>query len=128
LGDYVFKEFIENNFNYKGNKIPGIPNDIFTLSIEHKTKNELFLNLNFKNIGTIYANNSNTIKIDKFNTFNFKIGKEFKLSRSIVYPYLIISNVFDKKYFDNIRINAFGGRYYEPAPKRTIFGGIRITL
>ena len=128
LGDYVFKEFIENNFNYKGNKIPGIPNDIFTLSIEHKTKNELFLNLNFKNIGTIYANNSNTIKVDEFNTFNFKIGKKFKLSRSIIYPYLIISNVFDKEYFDNIRINAFGGRYYEPAPKRTIFGGIRFTL
>ena len=128
LGNYVFKEFVENNFNYKGNKIPGIPNDIFTLSIEHKTINELFLNLNFKNIGALYANNSNTIKIDEFNTFNFKIGKKFKLSRSNVYPYLIISNVFDNEYFDNIRINAFGGRYYEPAPKRTIFGGIRFTL
>ena len=102
--------------------------NIFTLSIEHKTINELFLNLNFKNIGALYANNSNTIKVDEFNTFNFKIGKKFKLSRSIVYPYLIISNVFDKEYFDNIRINAFGGRYYEPAPKRTIFGGIRFTL
>lgn len=128
LGDYVFKEFFENKFNYKGNKIPGIPNDIFTLSIEHKTINELSLNLNFKNIGALYANNSNTIKVDEFNTFNFKIGKEIKLSRSIIYPYLIISNVFDKEYFDNIRINAFGGRYYEPAPKRTIFGGIRIIL
>jgi iron complex outermembrane receptor protein len=128
LGDYVFKEFIENNFNYKGNKIPGIPNDILTLSIEHKTKNKLFFKLNFKNIGTIYANNSNTIKIDDFSTFNFKIGKELKLSRSVFYPYLIISNVFNKEYFDNIRINAFGGRYYEPAPKRTIFGGVRITL
>ena len=128
LGDYVFKEFFENNFNYKGNKIPGIPNDIFTLSIEHKTINELSLNLNFKNIGALYANNSNTIKVDEFNTFNFKIGKEIKLSRSIIYPYLIISNVFDNEYFDNIRINAFGGRYYEPAPKRTIFGGIRIIL
>ncbi|MBT3562227.1 MAG: TonB-dependent receptor, partial [Flavobacteriaceae bacterium] len=110
------------------NKIPGIPNDIFTLSIEHKTINELFLNLNFKNIGALYANNSNTIKIDEFNTFNFKIGKKFKLSRSNVYPYLIISNVFDNEYFDNIRINAFGGRYYEPAPKRTIFVGIKFTL
>ncbi|MDA9319046.1 TonB-dependent receptor [Flavobacteriaceae bacterium] len=128
LGDYVFKEFFENKFNYKGNKIPGIPNDIFTLSIEHKTINELSLNLNFKNIGALYANNSNTIKVDEFNTFNFKIGKEIKLSRSIIYPYLIISNVFDNEYFDNIRINAFGGRYYEPAPKRTIFGGIRIIL
>lgn len=128
LGDYVFKEFFENKFNYKGNKIPGIPNDIFTLSIEHKTINELSLNLNFKNNGALYANNSNTIKVDEFNTFNFKIGKEIKLSRSIIYPYLIISNVFDNEYFDNIRINAFGGRYYEPAPKRTIFGGIRIIL
>ena len=128
LGDYVFKEFFENKFNYKGNKIPGIPNDIFTLSIEHKTINELSLNLNFKNNGALYANNSNTIKVDEFKTFNFKIGKEIKLSRSIIYPYLIISNVFDNEYFDNIRINAFGGRYYEPAPKRTIFGGIRIIL
>ena len=88
----------------------------------------MFLNLNFKNIGTIYANNSNTIKVNAFNTMNFKIGKEYKLSRSVLYPYLIISNIFDEEYFDNIRINAFGGRHYEPAPKRTIFGGIRITL
>lgn len=128
LGNYVFKEFIENNLNYKDNKIPGIPNDVLTLNIEHKTKNELFLNLTFKNIGDIYANNSNNIKVDDFNTFNFKIGKEFKLSQSNIYPYLIISNVFDKEYFDNIRINAFGGRYYEPAPKRTIFGGIKVIL
>ena len=93
LGDYVFKEFFENKFNYKGNKIPGIPNDIFTLSIEHKTINELSLNLNFKNIGALYANNSNTIKVDEFNTFNFKIGKEIKLSQSIIYPYLTTSAV-----------------------------------
>ena len=128
LGNYIFKEFVDEGSDYSGNKIPGIPNEILTLSVEHKTNNELFLNVNIKNIGTMYANNSNTIKVNAFNTFNFKIGKEFKLSKSILYPYLIVSNIFDKEYFDNIRINAFGGRYYEPAPKRTIFGGIRITL
>jgi iron complex outermembrane receptor protein len=56
------------------------------------------------------------------------MGKEFEISKSVIYPYLIINNIFQSEYFDNIRINAFGGRYYEPAPKRTIFGGIRITL
>jgi iron complex outermembrane receptor protein len=128
LGKYIFKEFVDDGSDYSGNKIPGIPNEILTLSVEHKTNNELFLNVNIKNIGTMYVNNSNTIKVNAFNTFNFKIGKEFKLSKSILYPYLIVSNIFNKEYFDNIRINAFGGRYYEPAPKRTIFGGIRITL
>ena len=86
------------------------------------------LNLNFKKIGAIYANNSNTTKIDDFSTLNFKIGKEIKLSKSVIYPFLIINNIFEKKYFDNIRINAFGGRHYEPAPERTIFGGLRIIL
>ena len=31
------KNLLKNELNYKGNKIPGIPNDILTLSIEHKT-------------------------------------------------------------------------------------------
>jgi iron complex outermembrane receptor protein len=127
-GDYYFKDFSENSNDYSGNKIPGIPKNIFTLSLEHRTKNNVFLNFNFKNIGEIYADNSNVTKIDKFNTLNFKMGKEFEISKSIIYPYLIINNIFQSEYFDNIRINAFGGRYYEPAPKRTIFGGIRVTF
>ena len=45
------------------------------------------------------------------------MGKEFEVSKSVIYPYLIINNIFQSEYFDNIRINAFGGRYYEPAPK-----------
>ena len=127
-GDYYFKDFSENSNDYSGNKIPGIPKNIFTLSLEHRTKNNVFLNFNFKNIGEIFADNSNVTKIDKFNTLNFKMGKEFDISKSVIYPYLIINNIFQSEYFDNIRINAFGGRYYEPAPKRTIFGGIRVTF
>ena len=127
-GDYYFKDFSENSNDYSGNKIPGIPKNIFTLSLEYRTKNNVFLNFNFKNIGEIYADNSNVTKIDKFNTLNFKMGKEFDTSKSVIYPYLIINNIFQSEYFDNIRINAFGGRYYEPAPKRTIFGGIRVTF
>jgi iron complex outermembrane receptor protein len=38
-----------------------------------------------------------------------------------------VNNLFDESYFGNIRINAFGGRYYEPAATRNYFGGIRLT-
>lgn len=127
-GKYIFKEFIDNGSNFSGNNIPGIPNDILTLSLEYKTKNELLLNLNFKSIGDIYANNSNTVVINDSNTLNIKIGKEFQLGKTSIYPFFIINNIFENNYYDNIRINAFGGRYYEPAPKRTIFGGIKFTL
>jgi len=76
----------------------------------------------------MFADNSNLVNVSKFNTLNLKIGKEFNLFKSTVYPFLILNNIFEQEYFDNIRINAFGGRYYEPAPKRTIFGGIRVSL
>ena len=35
-----------------------------------------------------------------------------------------INNLFNVQYFDNIRLNAFGKRYYEPAPGRNLFFGV----
>ena len=34
-----------------------------------------------------------------------------------------VNNMFAEKYFDNIRLNASFGRYFEPAPKRKYYGG-----
>jgi hypothetical protein len=36
-------------------------------------------------------------------------------------PYVGINNLFNESYNSNIRINAFGGRYFEPAPERNIY-------
>ncbi len=50
----------------------------------------MFFNLNFKNIGSMFADNSNLVNVSKFNTLNLKIGKEFNLFKSTVYPFLIL--------------------------------------
>ena len=39
--------------------------------------------------------------------------------------YLAIQ-LINEYYNSNIRINAFGGRYYEPAPERNVYAGIVI--
>ena len=39
--------------------------------------------------------------------------------------FISINNLTNTKYFDNIRINAFGSRYYEPAPGLNFMLGIR---
>ena len=128
VGEYIFDEFIDNENNYSGNKIPGIPDNIMTINLEYRTKSELFINLNLKSIGGIYADNSNSVKISDSKTINFKIGKELEFNKIKFNPFLTVNNVFGNNYFDNIRINAFGGRHYEPAPKRVFFGGVKIIL
>ena len=47
--------------------------------------------------------------------------RKFKIN-----PYLGVNNVFNTDYSDNIRINAFGSRFYEPAPKRNLYLGISL--
>ncbi len=40
-------------------------------------------------------------------------------------PFLAIDNVLDRAYVGSVTVNAFGGRYYEPAPRRSIYAGLR---
>jgi len=46
--------------------------------------------------------------------------KNYKLS-----PFFGVNNLLDQVYNDNIRINAFGSRFYEPGPGINIYGGVR---
>jgi iron complex outermembrane receptor protein len=39
-----------------------------------------------------------------------------------------ITNLTNAYFYDNIRINAFGGRYYEPAATRQLFIRLRLQL
>ena len=37
-------------------------------------------------------------------------------------------NLLSEDYIDNIRINAFGSRFYEPAPKISFMSGLKLNL
>jgi len=37
-----------------------------------------------------------------------------------------IRNLFDEDYYENVRINASFERYYEPAPGRTFYAGVKV--
>ena len=41
-------------------------------------------------------------------------------------PYVNLSNLTDTEYNDNVRLNAFGGRYFEPAPGFAVQGGLSL--
>tara|TARA_X000000368_G_scaffold418864_1_gene420415 strand:- start:1580 stop:3610 length:2031 start_codon:yes stop_codon:yes gene_type:complete len=126
VGEYLFDEFKKNEEDYSGNNIPGIPNNIFIFDVRYKGSSNLIVNLGLKKIGEMYANNSNSVKIDNYNLLNLKISQEILFKKIMLKPFLTFNNLLSINYYDNIRINAFGGRYYEPAPKTTIFGGIKI--
>ena len=128
IGEYLFDDFKINGNDYSENKIPGIPDRIKIFEISYINKSNLLIKLRLKNVGKIFANNSNSVLIDNFNLLNLKISKDINYKKIILNPFLIVNNILGSHYYDNIRINAFGGRFYEPGPKSTIFGGVKINL
>ena len=43
-------------------------------------------------------------------------------------PFLAISNLLDRRYVTSVVVNAFGGRFFEPGPGRTLQMGVDVRL
>ena len=120
-----FKDFILDGDDLSDNLIPGIPSQMLDLEVLFKLSKKRMLILTNRLIGERYADNLNETLVSSYNIFNVKYSKEiFKKSQFS----LGVNNLFNEEFYDNIRINAFGKRYYEPAPKRNFYFGINFSF
>jgi iron complex outermembrane receptor protein len=78
--------------------------------------------------GKLYANNNNDVLVEDYLVSNIRLNYSLRKDKWIIKPYLGVNNLFDESYNSNIRINAFGGRYYEPAPPRNVYIGLTANL
>ena len=115
--------FTENNTS-EGNTLPGIPNSQFFLQLGYTSKQNWQFQLTGEHIGSLYADTANAVQIEAFQKVRLQGGKTIALGNLELNLFAGINNLFDVRYFDNIRLNAFGGRYYEPAPGRNAFFGL----
>lgn len=124
--DFTYRDFDSSSGNLSGNYLPGIPEHVGNVQIRYQKDSGLFLQWNTRYTGSFYANDANTESIDAYTVTDLRLGVERAFGGWTVEPFLGLNNLFDQSYNANIRINAFGGRYYEPAPERNLYGGLRI--
>ena len=112
----------------EGNAIPGIPNSQFFLQVGYLSPTDWKFQLTGENIGRFYADNKNSVQIDAYQKVRLQGGKTISFGGVEANLFAGINNLFNVRYFDNIRLNAFGKRYFEPAPGRNIFFGVSVGL
>ncbi len=130
---YTYSEFEYKNYelpsgDFKGKALPGIPKHRITLNTTFANVNGFFVALQGQHVGTLYANDSNSVKDESYTVLNLNLKYDLKLKQFKLTPFLGFNNLLNTKYNDNIRINAFGGRYFEPAPEFNVFGGLRFRI
>jgi len=132
LNNFVFKEFVDDNQNFSGNDLTGVPSEIFNAGVDINTSLGIYGSINFQYVGSIPITDSNSLYSNSYALTNIKLGYKFKLFKKLTLnTYMGLDNVFDKTYASQLLINAssFGGRaprYYYPGNPLNFYAGINI--
>jgi iron complex outermembrane receptor protein len=125
---YRFSSYVNSGNDYSGNKLTGVPRLINVNTIELRTSPGYYINFIYNQTSSIPLNDANSAFAERYHLLQGKIGYQ-KTSRNFSYNlYAGGDNLFNQLYSLGNDINAFGGRYFNPAPKRNYFIGVEIAF
>ena len=107
--------------------LPGIPKSNFALEWLYGCK-DFDLKLDLKYVNSLFADNNNEVKVPSYLLSNIALKNKFNFRGFSLEAGLHVRNLLDEKYYDNIRTNAFGNRFYEPASLRSFIISIKTTF
>ncbi len=123
--NFKYKNYAIDNEDFGGNVLPAIPPHFLTLQLAYQDSKGWNARLQHRYTAEFYANDANDATEPTYQVTDLSAGYRLAVKDMIFTPFVGINNIFNTKYSDNVRINAFGGRYYEPAAGINFYGGVR---
>lgn len=125
--DFAFDRFTNSNgIRFDGNQIPGIPEDLLHFDTTWFGSSGFYASWDTTFTGELFADNANEARAGSSSVSDLRFGHNGFYQDWEVSTFMGVNNLFDEDYNNNIRINAFGDRYFEPAPGQNTFIGITI--
>ena len=129
LARYEFDKFATPSERFDGNRIPGLPEQTWVTQLTWENIDQRFATLETEYIGDLVADNANATEVDSYWLLNLRVGDGWQLSEDTrLSAYLGLRNLLDEKHYANVRINGTFGRFYEPAPGRSVYGGVELSF
>ncbi|MCK7543511.1 TonB-dependent receptor [Marinobacter bryozoorum] len=129
MASYRFEDFDTDDNDYSGLRMPGLPRHQWNNRLTWSGLGDTFASVEGLYSGDFYADNANTVKVDSSWVMNLKAGTGWQLGTDRrLKVYAGIRNLLEEDHYANVRINANGGRYYEPAPGLTFHSGLELVF
>jgi len=129
LARYEFDEFATPSERFDGNRIPGLPEQTWVNQLTWENLDERFATLETEYVGDLVADNANETSVDSYWLVNLRVGDGWQLSQQTrLSAYVGLRNLLDEEHYSNVRLNGTFGRFYEPAPGRSVYGGVELSF
>jgi iron complex outermembrane receptor protein len=113
---------------FDGNEEPGIPDWQLYEEISYRHANGVFAAVESFTVGDYFVDDANTVRAHAYTLVNVRAGYTYERGRFSVEPFLGLRNLLDQDYDARVRLNAQNGRYFEPGPGLSVYGGLAVTL
>lgn len=128
---FTFRESVDTEqvTFVSGNRLPGIPEHRLVTGLS-LTPRDFRIDLTAEFLDSYYVDNANTEKNPGYEVVHAKLSHNgLPLAENLsIQPFIKINNVTDVRYNSSVSINANAGRYYEPAPGRSVYAGFSLRL
>lgn len=131
--DYTFNRYetVANNapVDYSGNKVTSIPDWIVVSTAMMEFPHQIGLNLLHNYTSDIPLNDANTAFANEYHLIQAKVHWTKRLNnRWNIQLFFGVDNLLDEVYSLGNDINDRGGRFYNMAPSRNYYGGMKLML
>ncbi len=110
---------------FDGNRIAGVPESRLTAGLAYEGTLGRG-QIGYRWVGTRHADDANSVRVDDYQVVDVSVGRRLWSGGTTLDVNLGIDNLLNERYDDNLRINAAGGRHFEPAPERRIHLTLRL--
>ncbi len=125
---YRFTDYQQGTVLFNGNPITGVPEYIWVSTINLTNKNGWAINITANLTSKISLNDAATVYADGYELLQAKISKQFKWKQHLFQFFAGADNILNQSYSLGNDINAVGNRYFNPAPLRNGYMGIKFNL
>jgi len=128
--DFRYTDYKIGATNLEGRAIPGIPQHWLRLLVKARPSLArgawVDVEVSHSSGSVVHDTSTAARPTDPWTVLNLRLGWEGTAGGVRLSPFVAFNNVFNLHYVGSVVINAFGGRYYEPAPGRNLYLGFTV--
>ena len=127
--DFAFDDYVDDGEDFSGNDLTGVAPHTLAITADLAGTKGWYLSATYNHTGRMPLNDANTVHADGFQLVLVKAGYSFAWQNGPeIEVFAGVNNLLDERYSLGNDLNAFGQRYFQPAPERNYYAGIKARI
>ncbi len=123
---YFFSSYQQGTSNYSGNRVTGVPQNIFLLGVDAAMDKEWYLHITYNAVSKIPLTDANDEFADAYHLVQFKVVKKTTWNSTPLQLFFGVDNLLNERYSLGNDINAAGRRFYNTAAPANFYLGASV--